>query len=212
MSKCPLTGLLALAILAWAQAPAQKSVTAAVQDRYNRIHSLQAEFQETLSYDGRTRRQERGTLYLLRPRKMRWDYKEPAGKMFVSDGKMFYLYSPNSNQFQKIKPKEIEDLRAPLAFLLGKLDFQKEFGQLSVKSTPEAIELKAGPRSPQEGYNQAVFTFDPKTYQIRRIVIDGQDGLTTEFLFSGETLNPPLEARLFQFQPPAGAEPVETVR
>jgi len=189
-----------------------KSVPESVEDRYNNIRSLRVDFEESVSYSGHNRRQERGTLYLLRPGKMRWEYSEPAGKLFVSDGKLLYLYSPNSNQVQRLKPKETEDLRAPLAFLLGKLNFQKEFGKVTVTTTPDAIELTAQARSPQESYNQAVFTVDPRTYQIRRIRVEGQDGTLTEFAFTGETLNPPVTGTLFQFHPPPGAEIVDADR
>ena len=207
MVKCLLASLLAFAIPLRAD-----SIPQAIEKRYNSLRSLKAEFTETVSYAGRNRRQERGTLYLLRPRRMRWEYTEPAGKLFVSDGKMFYLYSPNSNQVQRIKPKEAEDLRAPLAFLLGKLDFSKEFGKLIIKSSPDATELTASARSDLDPYTDVVFTIAPQTYQIRRIIVHGLDGMITEFTFSSETANPPLETRLFQFQAPPGAALVETGR
>lgn len=207
MLKYLLACLLLFAIPGWGA-----SVPQGIEKRYNNLRSLKAGFTETVSRSGRNRRQERGTLYLLRPRKMRWEYTEPAGKLFVSDGKMFYLYSPNSNQVQRLKPKEAEDLRAPLAFLLGKLDFSKEFGKLTTKSIPDGIELSAEARSDQDPYTDVIFTIDPQSYQIRRIVVHGQDGVDTEFTFSGETVNPPVEARLFQFHAPPGAEVVEAGR
>lgn len=207
MSRFFLALFLAVAVPGWSL-----PVTEGVERRYNSLRSLTAKFDESVSYNGRVRRQESGTLYLLRPRRMRWEYTQPAGKLFVSDGKMFYLYSPNSNQVQKIKPKEAEDLRAPLAFLLGKLNFGKEFGPTAARTTGEGIELTAAARSPQEAYTQAVFLIDPDSFRIRRISVHGQDGQVTEFVFSGETLNPSLETRLFQFQPPPGAEIVETGR
>ena len=207
ITKPALALLLLMAPAAWA-----KSVPESVEDRYNNIRSLKVEFEESVSYSGRNRRRERGTLYLLRPGKMRWEYSEPAGKLFVSDGKMLYLYSPNSNQVQRLKPKETEDLRAPLAFLLGKLNFQKEFGKLTTSTTGDAVELTAQARSTQESYNQAVFTVDAQSYQIRRIRVEGQDGAVTEFVFTGEALNAPVTGALFQFHPPPGAEIVEAGR
>jgi outer membrane lipoprotein carrier protein len=187
------------------------SVPQAVEKHYNTLRSLKAQFEESVSASAARapRRQERGTVYLLRPRKMRWEYSDPPGKLFVSDGKMFYLYSPNSNQVQKIPPKQAEDLRAPLAFLLGKLDFQKEFGKILVQSTPEGILLTADAKGDQDPYTQVVFTIAPQNFEIRRIVVNGQDGLITTFTFSGEIDNPPLQAALLSFQPPPGAEVVE---
>ena len=174
MCKCVLALLFAVSIPGWPDVPSA-SITQAIEKRYNSLRSLKVDFTESVSYSGRNRRVERGTLYLLRPRKMRWEYTDPAGKLFVFDSKMFYLYSPNANQVQKIKPKEVEDLRAPLAFLLGKLNFQKEFGKLSTKTSGDAIELTAEARTPQESYTNAVFTVNAQTFEIRRIVVNGQD-------------------------------------
>jgi outer membrane lipoprotein carrier protein len=50
---------------------------------------------------------------------MRWDYLRPAGKLFISDGKTVYLYSASENRVEKMPLKDTEDMRAPLAFLLG---------------------------------------------------------------------------------------------
>ena len=69
---------------------------------------------------------------LRKPGRMRWDYSEPSGKLFLSDGKDVYLYTPDANRVEKTKLKASEDMRAPLAFLLGKLDFSKEFRDFSV--------------------------------------------------------------------------------
>jgi outer membrane lipoprotein carrier protein len=197
---------LALALLLAAPA----SVTQAVEERYNRLRTLKVQFEERVSYGGRTRREERGTLYLLRPGKMRWEYTQPAGKLFVADGRMFYLYSPHSNQVQRIKPREAADWRAPLAFLLGRLEFAREFG--SILTRPAAggsIELVARARSERDPFTDVTFLVAARTFEIRRVAISGQDGLVTEFAFSGETVNLPLEARLFRFEPPPGAEVVE---
>ncbi len=167
------------------------------------------DFVEAVSYAGRTRRQERGSLYLLRPGKMRWQYTQPAGKLFVSDGKMFHLYSPNANQVQRIHPRQAADWRAPLAFLLGRLSFHEQFGPITVRPAGGVVELVARARNDREVYTEAIFTVEPKSCEIRRIAVAGRDGAVTEFVFSGEVLNPRLQASLFQFQAPPGVEVVE---
>ncbi len=69
-------------------------------------------------------------LMLRKPGRMRWDYSQPTGKLFVSDGKFLWLYTPAENRVEKMKLQETDDMRAPLAFLLGKLHFDKEFRNL----------------------------------------------------------------------------------
>ena len=87
----------------------------------------------TIRLPAGAKRSESGTLLLRKPGKMRWDYDQPKGKLFVSDGKFLWLYTPEDNRAEKMKLKESDDMRAPLAFLLGKLDFQKEFRNLQAK-------------------------------------------------------------------------------
>ena len=93
-----------------------------VEERYNHALTLQVTFAETYTNKGR-KHTEKGELYLRKPGRMRWEYSSPAGKLFGSDGKFAYAYSPDENRFDKMSLKGTEDMRAPLGFLLGKLQF-----------------------------------------------------------------------------------------
>src|SRR4051794_39717381 len=68
-----------------------------VEERYNRTQSLQLAFTETYQQQGRMR-VEKGDLFLRKPGRMRWQYTAPAGKLFLSDGKFIYSYSPQDNR------------------------------------------------------------------------------------------------------------------
>ncbi len=67
---------------------------------------------------------------LRKPARMRWDYSQPKGKLVLSDGTDLWIYTPAENHAVKMSLKETEDMRAPMAFLLGKLNFQKDFRNL----------------------------------------------------------------------------------
>src|ERR1700742_3305699 len=112
--------------LVWGQAGLEPLLKA-VENHYNRATSIQLDFSESYAAYHRPSRAENGVLYLRKPGKMRWEYANPAGKVFLSDGKDVFQYSPDESQAIKSKLKESDDMRAPLAFLLGKLDFAKEF-------------------------------------------------------------------------------------
>src|ERR1700733_9278208 len=99
-----------------------------IEDRYNHIQTLQVNFVQTYKFRGPTRAPEKGTLYLHKPGRMRWKYTVPEGKLGISDGKYFYDYDPGENRANKQSMKVDDDLRGPLAFLLGNLDFHKDFG------------------------------------------------------------------------------------
>ena len=41
---------------------------------------------------------ERGVVSIKRPGRMRWEYKDPEAKLFISDGRTFYFYVPADRQ------------------------------------------------------------------------------------------------------------------
>jgi len=175
-----------------------------IEQRYNRAKTLQVQFNEAYSVQGRARKSESGALTLRKPGRMRWDYSTPSGKLFLSDGKDVYLYTPEAHKVEKTKLKASEDMRAPLAFLLGKLDFSKEFRDFSVKQDGPNFLIAAKAKTDQLPYSNIQMLVSPD-YQIQRLVVDGQDQSILTFQFTDEKVNPPVNDALFKFQMPAGA-------
>ena len=191
----------------WAD-PATQQLLKQVEHRYNRAETLEVRFAETYSAPSQAARTESGTLYLRKPGRMRWEYTSPAGKLFISDGKSVYLYLPSSNRVEKLKLKDTEDMRAPMAFLLGKLNFEKEFQNIQTRPEGERTLITAEPKAGNLPYSKVEFVVSP-AWEIRRLRVLGLDQSILDFAFDGEKLNPPLANSLFQFRPPAGAEVVE---
>ena len=100
----------------------------ATEKRYNGSASLQMRFEQHYRGGGQPSRTESGLLFLKKPGRMRWEYRHPEGKLFVSDGKYAWFYSPAMNQVEKSSLKMTDDVRAPLAFLMGQLNFARDFG------------------------------------------------------------------------------------
>lgn len=181
-----------------------------VEDRYNNIRTLQLDFQQTISYSMQptAKRTESGVLYLRKPGKMRWDYREPWKKIFLSDGSDVWFYTSASNRVEKSKLKETEDMRAPLAFLIGRLDFQRDFKEYRYRDVEGARWITAIPKSEKAPYKEVHFFLEP-TAQISKLRVFGHDESVMEFQFRNEKLNPALPDSLFVFQPPPGVEMVE---
>jgi len=202
--------LLCLAVPALGAGLDTTALLNAVQDRYNHARTLEVLFQQTYSMRGRVSRTESGELFLRKPGRMRWQYSSPKGKLFISDSKEVYLYTPSSNTVQKMKVRESEDMRTPLAFLLGRLDFFKDFKRFLSEPDNSDVRIIADPKSDQAPYTEVEFVVTP-SHEIRYLRITGQDQSVMEFRFSNEKLNPPLAESLFRFVPPPGAEVVEGV-
>ena len=206
-----MTRILALALVAtgaFAQVKLEY-VLDRVQERYNHAKTLKVSFEETYASGGRGRKMESGDLFLRKPGKMRWNYTDPAGKLFISDGKTLYLYTPEGNRAEKMPLKETDDLRAPLAFLLGKLDFKRDFQNFTMKQAGNDFELSAQPKSDRLPYERVFFVVGPE-FHIKRLNIIGQDSSVLAFNFANETVNPPLDDNMFRFKLPAGATFVDS--
>ena len=175
-----------------------------IEQRYNRAKTLQIQFTESYSVGGQARKSESGELTLRKPGRMRWDYSTPPGKLFVSDGKQVYLYTPEAHRVEKMPLKETEDMHGPVAFLLGKLDFAKEFRDFEVKPEGANYVITAKAKTDKLPYERVEMLVTPD-YQIQRLIVNGQDQSILSFRFAQEKLNPPVDDARFKFQMPAGA-------
>ena len=189
-----------------------KSEAAAVDAHYNHLRSLEAEFTEVYRGSG-MERTETGTLWLKKPGKMRWEYRSPREKLFVSDGKDAWFYVPADRQARKTAAKKLEDIRSPLAFLLGKTKLEKELQGLSL--APDVEPLAAGnvvlrgvPQALADRVSEILLEITPD-HRIARIVIQEVDGAATEYRFGGMKEDVAIADGRFVFKPPAGTETVE---
>jgi outer membrane lipoprotein carrier protein len=183
-----------------------------IETRYNHPQSLKLDFSETYAGMKSPVQKESGVLYLRKPGRMRWDYTAPAGKIFISDGKEVFIYTPNDHQAEKSKLRESEDVHAPLAMLLGKLNFAKEFKSFQARHEPGDAAgetwITAEPKSENLAWSKVDFLVTTEG-QLRRVRITLQDHSTLDFSFSNEQLNIPVAESLFTFHPPPGVQIVE---
>jgi outer membrane lipoprotein carrier protein len=147
-------------------------------------------------------------LYLRKPGRMRWEYAAPSGKLFISDGKEVFLYTPQDQRAEKSKLKESEDMRAPLAFLLGKLDFAKEFRSFETRPEGGDTWVIALPKSENLAYTRVEFLAGANG-EIHQVRVTGQDGSKLNFAFHNEELNAPVTQSMFTFKAPPGVTVVE---
>jgi len=203
---------LVTAIATASPAPDVHAVAQAVDERYNHLRSLQAEFTEIYRGAG-MERTESGTLWLKKPGKMRWEYRSPRDKLFLSDGKDAWFYVPGERQVRRTAVKKLDDLRSPLAFLLGKTKLEKELQGLSL--APDVAPLAAGdvvlrgvPKSLADRVSQVLLEITAEHW-ISRIMIEEVDGSVTEYRFSSYRENADVPDQRFQFVVPDGVEVID---
>jgi len=190
----------------------RQALAKAVDEHYNRLRSLQAEFTEIYSGAGMDRT-ESGTLWLKKPGKMRWEYRSPRDKLFLSDGKDAWFYLPADKQVRKTPVKKLEDLRSPLGLLLGKTRLEKELHGLGFAPdvtplVPGDLVLRGVPQALADRVSEVVLEITPEN-RIRRIQIEDVNGAVTEYRFEQQREDVKIGDGRFRFTPPPGVETIE---
>ena len=203
-------------VLAILQAPGVNlnALVEGVERSFARMKDLSADFVQIFEDPLNRKQQESGHLYLMRPRMMRWEYKNPEDKLFISDSKNVYLYVPADRQVNKEAVRSTFDDRMPLMFLLGRSDLRKEFTRFELLNAKPFFEgmrvIRMFPRRKTD-LSEVVMEVDPASYEVRRLVLARSDGSRSEFIFSNIRTNTGLRASLFDFKVPPGVEVVEGI-
>ena len=196
--------------LLWAQ-PSPLTVHALaerIDQHYNSLHSLEVQFTQTYEGMGMNRK-EAGALLLKKPGRMRWTYSQPAGKLFVLDGKYGYFYSPGDTEVQRVPVKKLDDMRSPLRLLLGHTKLEQELTGLGIAPQADGTYLLTGI---PKGLEKRVASFSLTVTAdgtIRAMKIEEIDGITNAFVFSDEKGNAAAPDTAFMFNAPAGVKVVE---
>src|SRR4051812_27055026 len=116
-------------------------------------------------------------------------------------------------QAKKTPAKNLDDLRSPLRYLLGKTKLEKELEGLSLAPDlaplqPGNVVMRGVPKILKDRVSEVVLEVSP-SHQIHRIVIHGLDSTITDFRFSQIEENVPVQDSLFRFTPPPGVETIE---
>jgi outer membrane lipoprotein carrier protein len=201
---------LSLAVPVWASSVSE--IAQATDEHYNHLKTFKTDFTEVYNGPGVTRT-ESGTLWLKKPGRMRWEYREPRQKLFLTDSRTAFFYVPGERQARKTPLKNLDDIRSPLRYLLGKTRLQKELEGLSF--APDLTPVHAGdsvlrgvPKGMKDRISEVLLEISP-AFQIDRIIIREVDGTTTDFIFSNTQENVSVQDSLFRFTPPAGVEVIE---
>jgi outer membrane lipoprotein carrier protein len=203
--RAALTASLLLAAQVSASDDVAQGVVQAIEQHHAQTSDLVARF--TQSYrSGMLGREitERGVLQVKRPGRMRWEYKDPEAKLFVTDGHTFYFYVPADKQVIVSEQDARHSLAARL--LSGRGGLLDEFvASLEVPEEEGVLRLKLVPRQPQADVERATVDVEPRG-RIRAILLEDVQGNRTRFRFEAVRENTGLKDELFRFEVPRGVE------
>jgi outer membrane lipoprotein carrier protein len=155
----------------------------------------------------------RGTLYLKKPGRLRWEYQTPTPQEIVSDGTKLWIYTP------ELKQVNVSAAPAALAgpagsFLQGLGQVREHFDVrfLNPAQPTDAeglVVLDLTPKRPQPLLARLIVSVDPKTWLVRQAVIYDELANTVTVRFGDAVVNSGLADGLFVFVPPPGVSVVE---
>ena len=203
---------LALAALCFVTSPAAQAtqsaqeVAAALQRKYDRIKDFSTDFVHT--HEGgvlKRKREERGTLLVKKPGKMRWNYKSPDEKVFVSDGVRLIQYFPEENR--ALVSGVPDDDQAAVLFLAGRGSLTRDFtASFGPGGAAGSWRLRLEPKQPQPEYDWLEITAARDTFLLQSLTVAEKQGSRSTFVFSNFKENPGLADKTFAFSIPRGAE------
>ena len=208
----------ASAMDAFAQAPDKSAaeVAAALQRKYDSIRDFSADFTHQ-HQSGVLRRKvvEQGSLLVKKPGKMRWEYKSPEKKLFVSDGKRIYFHDPAANQVTISDMPKGDEAASAALFLTGQGNLTRDFTASfldGASAADGAYAVRLQPRTRQPEYDWLEIVVDRDTLLIQTLTAAEKDGGRSTFLFSRFKENIGVGDKPFEFEIPRGAEVIHAGR
>jgi outer membrane lipoprotein carrier protein len=165
-----------------------------------------AEFTQTVSAkSGRKPQTSSGTFVFSRPGKFRWIYDKPYYQLLVSDGEKLWIHDRDLNQ---VTVKRIGKAlgSSPAALLAGDNAFENNFTVKNAESAEQLEWIEATPNQPDGSFEWVRIGFRdnlPRAMELR-----DSFGQTTRLAFGALQANPALDAGLFRYTPPPGADVV----
>ena len=182
-----------------AAAPTADEVVGKVQAFYAGINHLTAKFrQEFTNATFGDKKVSDGSLWIMKPGKMRWDYYSKARKgqvkvekSFISNGN--YLYVVEHQNKQVIKKNLQKDLTpVAVSFLYGKGDLRTDFNAaLDTSGTYGAkgdLVLKLTPKTPSAQYKTLFLVVDGNAFRVKdSIIVDSANNVNHFRFFEPDT-------------------------
>lgn len=204
---------LTIFLLALVSAPAfsdegdLETVIKGVEQAYKDVGTLRADFvQVTRSKAMGDETKQRGRVMLKRPKMMRWEFTQPAGKMFVTNGDTMWVWSAAEKQV--IVSKGAAGGGQGMAQLLDDLNrlgelFDAEL--LSSEGKSNTVSLLLKPKS-DSGFQSLTLRLAANDYTVKEVNMLDAFGNEVELSFKQVKNNVEIDDSQFNFQVPAGAQ------
>jgi len=213
MRKAPVfLAVIPLAMLSSGAQESSRDIVAKVEQKLASFQTFQADFEQTYYATTISRPlKEKGRVYLKKPDRVRWEYKEPEEKVIVFKEGTLLTYMPEDNQLFRQRLTEEQYETEILALLAGKGHLLDKYG---VEPSPfpgagaNSSQLKLTPKEEGE-YTHILLEIDKKTWLLGKAIFFDWAGNKNEFLFSKIRTDNRLSNDLFEIKVPPDCEIID---
>ncbi len=195
-----------------AAAPDPQEIARQLQKTYEQTNSFQADFhQHTTVQLSHREREGQGSLIILKPGLMRWDYTQPDRQVFICNGEPMSMYFAKSAQEIVMSAKDYLQSDVTYSFFIGTGDILRDFEPRLPGADyccGEKPDLLLYPRG-EHGQVEHLEVWLNDRHLVRRLKIFDHFGSVTVLDFSNIRINQNISPQLFKFTPPPGTEIVQ---
>jgi outer membrane lipoprotein carrier protein len=168
--------------------------------------SLSGRFEQILSSPTLPSDQvESGTFTIMRPDRMRWDYRQPEKKLALTDGTWTWLYLPADRQVIRGRLERLREDSAVSLLLSGSLRLDEAFKVVTAGLAGDGIRLALLPQQESEAI-ASVDLHATAAGQVLAFTVVDPSGNRVSWRFHELRLDPRVDPARFLFEVPAGVE------
>lgn len=174
------------------------------------LSGFEAEFrQQVQDSRGHAGEQASGRVYLQKPGRFRWEYRQPNEQLIVSDGRNLWLYDKDLEQVT-IKSVDESISSTPALLLAGKVSVIDSYDVRDAGRRDGLDWLELTPKRNDTDFVILALGFERG--DLRAMELQDKLGQQTRIDFSAVKRNPRLSEELFAFRPPAGVDVIGSAR
>jgi outer membrane lipoprotein carrier protein len=152
----------------------------------------------------------KGKVWFKHPGMMRWAYETPEQYAIITDGKTLWIYRPEDNQVMVGDAMTYFSNGKGASFLSNFRQVKESFNISFAKPADgDHYTLKLIPHQKQLDLSEILLNIDKRSFDIDSVVSINAYGDETRITFSSLAFEPGMDASMFHFQTPKGADVVE---
>lgn len=200
------------ALLAPAVAQAGK-IADAIQKRYDSLSSFQTDFQQELTNAASGGVERRSGKIWFKQSLVRWETLKPEKELLVIGPRIVWDYFEADKLATKYRSSQVFNSKTMIRFLSGKANLKEDF-MIEEQGVDKngMLKLRLVPKNPETTMVLAYIWVDQKTNMLGQVLIKDFYGNGNLVTLTNLQLNRRMDARMFEFTPPAGVQVKDSTR